>query len=380
MIRDRVRMDAYTEALRRSVKPGDVVIDIGTGTGIFALIACQLGAKHVYAFEPNPLIEVGKQIAAANGFADRITFIKDFTTAVTPPEQADVIVGDIRGQLPFLYPNISTYHDAYHRLLKPGGILIPKRDKLFAAFYEATDEYRDVLLTPWVHNPYNLDMSAALPMILNAGWSAGLSQEKVNIVLPGQQLDTLEYGLRSDPRSASIVEWEVEQAGTAHFLYIWFDAELIEGVTYSAAPGVSDRPVVYGSSQYPLLEPLSLQPGQIVRLSFNADLLSENYIYRWKTELFANAADKAADKALKRFNQSTFFARPLDGIHKRSPSFTPTLGKDGKLQAFIFSRMAEGNLTLQQIAASALSTFPDSGRDQTSMLSLVASLSQSFSQ
>ena len=53
MMGDRVRMEAYTLALRQAVKPGSVVLDIGTGTGIFAVLACQFGARVVYALEPD---------------------------------------------------------------------------------------------------------------------------------------------------------------------------------------------------------------------------------------------------------------------------------------------------------------------------------------
>ena len=49
MIADQPRMDAYLQALRQTVKPECVVADIGTGTGIFALLACKFGARRVYA-------------------------------------------------------------------------------------------------------------------------------------------------------------------------------------------------------------------------------------------------------------------------------------------------------------------------------------------
>ena len=47
MIADRVRVDAYAEALRKTVHMGSVVVEIGTGPGIFAVLACQLGASRV---------------------------------------------------------------------------------------------------------------------------------------------------------------------------------------------------------------------------------------------------------------------------------------------------------------------------------------------
>ena len=43
MLADRVRMDAYAAALEAVVRPGSVVLDVGTGTGMFALPACRLG-------------------------------------------------------------------------------------------------------------------------------------------------------------------------------------------------------------------------------------------------------------------------------------------------------------------------------------------------
>ena len=42
MLADAPRMDAHVAALRRAVKPGSVVLDLGCGPGVFALLACQL--------------------------------------------------------------------------------------------------------------------------------------------------------------------------------------------------------------------------------------------------------------------------------------------------------------------------------------------------
>ncbi len=92
MIVDSVRIAAYVQALRQSVRPGAVVMDIGTGPGIMAVLACQLGASRVYAIEPDEIIQVARTIAAANGCADKIEFIEDLSNKATLPLRADVIV------------------------------------------------------------------------------------------------------------------------------------------------------------------------------------------------------------------------------------------------------------------------------------------------
>ena len=74
MLADSVRVDTYAAAISRHIKPGDVVIDLGTGTGILAILAARQGAK-VYAIDHSDFIHVAEQIAKQNGI-DNIQFLK----------------------------------------------------------------------------------------------------------------------------------------------------------------------------------------------------------------------------------------------------------------------------------------------------------------
>ncbi|HXO08562.1 MAG TPA: 50S ribosomal protein L11 methyltransferase, partial [Solirubrobacteraceae bacterium] len=49
MLHDDRRTTDYIAALREAVRPEDVVLDIGTGSGVLAIAAAQAGARHVYA-------------------------------------------------------------------------------------------------------------------------------------------------------------------------------------------------------------------------------------------------------------------------------------------------------------------------------------------
>src|SRR5688500_11343183 len=94
MMADHARMDAYTAALKRAVTPGCTVLDLGTGTGIFAMLACRFGAGRVVAIDPDDSLNVAREAAEANGLADRIEFIQALSTEVVLPEPVDLMISD----------------------------------------------------------------------------------------------------------------------------------------------------------------------------------------------------------------------------------------------------------------------------------------------
>ncbi len=166
MLADAVRIDTYAEALRRTVRSDSIVLDLGCGPGFFALLACKLGARRVYAVEPDNTINIARGAAVANGFVDRIEFFQNLSTEITLREPATIIISDLRGVLPWFQQHIPAIIDARVRLLAPGGVLIPRRDTLWAAVVEATDEYEKIV-GPWGNNKFGFDLSAGVDRITN---------------------------------------------------------------------------------------------------------------------------------------------------------------------------------------------------------------------
>jgi hypothetical protein len=131
MLNDRARTTGYLNALREVVRPGDVVVDVGTGTGILAMAAARAGASRVYAVEASDIGKSAQAIFKANGFGDRITLIQGWSTRIELPERADVMVSEIIGNDPLGENVLAVTADARKRLLKPDARLIPNRLRVF---------------------------------------------------------------------------------------------------------------------------------------------------------------------------------------------------------------------------------------------------------
>jgi len=374
MIADNARMDAYVEALRRAVKPDSIVVDIGAGTGVFALLAGRFGARRVYAIEPADAIQVAREIAAANGYADRIEFIQKLSTEVTLPERADVIISDLRGLLPFLGRHISSVADARSRLLKPGGTLISQRDDVWVAIVEAEGTYNEYL-SPW--DKYEFDMTAARRIVTNTtGWK--VKEDGSEILLAKPLLwATLDYAVISDPNVAGEMSFDVIRDGTAHGTLVWFDATMAEGVGFSNAPGAENPAKVYGRSFFPWSRPVELKEGDQVNVRLEARLVGGDYVYRWETTIRSSSEPR---QIKARFNQSTFYGEPLSlsGLRKKSDAYVPELNLDGVMDQYILSQMGAGT-PLGEIAKRLAERFPDKFTRWQDALTRVGELARKYS-
>jgi protein arginine N-methyltransferase 1 len=369
MVADRIRTDAYAAALRRVVTADSVVVDIGAGTGIFALLACRYGARRVYAIEPDDAIEIGHALAAANGFAGRITFIQDLSTRVTLPERADVIVSDLRGVLPPKGQHIPSIVDARRRFLSPGGILIPQRDILWAAPVEAPQVYAQSI-APWDHDAHGIDAGSARRFAVNT-WSKARVRPDQLLGSP-QRVATLDYTVVEDPDVDVELAWTMSRPGTGHGLIVWFDAVLLEGVGFSTAP--SEPELVYGAGFFPWAEPVALEEGDALTAGVRADLTGEEYVWRWNTVI---RTPDGREKA--RFAQSNFQGTPmpLERIRTRAATYVPSLAHTGRIDLAILNLM-DGRRSVGEIARLISERFADVFPSPQDALVRVADLSQRY--
>lgn len=376
MIADEARMAAFVQALRRAVKPGAVVVDLGAGTGIFALLACQLGARRVYAIEPDEAIQVAREIASANGFADRIEFIQRLSADVTLPERADVIVADIGGVLPWFGRHLPAIADARRRFLAPGGAMIPACDTVWAAVVDAPDLY-ERFADPWKAGPFGLDMTAARRLGTNTWGKARLTRD--HMLTECRAWASIDYMRVDDADAAASLRWTVAREGTAHGIGAGLDRMVGPGARVSNAPDASaeirpDR--IYSPVFFPLTEPVRVAAGDVVEADLGARLVGDDYVWTWRTTVLERG-DRERRKAS--FAQSTFLGTPLSRalLEKRAASYTPALNEQGRIARFVLDAMARGS-SLGEIAAEAHVRFPARFPRWEAALGYVGDLSRQY--
>ncbi len=268
MIMDRIRTDSFRRAIEAVVRPGDIVLDVGAGSGILSVFAARAGASRVYAVEQTTIAVMAQELAAANGVADIVQVIQADIEAIEPPERVDVIVSEWLGGFGIDEGMLPPVIAARDRWLKPGGTMIPSSVTAWTALVH--DRYLAETVAFLQANPYGIDFADLIDKTVNEISYSGTFRHLVT------------GDLRSEPRplwttEAKVVTLEqadgpheaetvlpVQGTGTANALALWFSSELAPGVALAIGPG--DPPTHWGMTTAPLRAPVALTPGTGVRV------------------------------------------------------------------------------------------------------------------
>ncbi len=273
MLFDEVRTSSFLQAILRTVQPGDVVLDIGSGTGILSLFACLAGASHVYAIEEGPVIEIAKQVCRDNGFEDRVTFLQDWSTNVELPERANVLVTETIGNAGFDEGILGWVADAKKRLLTADARIIPRKITVMTAPVESVIDYEFV--DDWLSDFYSFDYSSIRSLVASSLLQTDLSPKSFLgnpvplLSVDIEKVDAFEDTGAGVPLTAS---WDISRDGTIHGIGAWFSAELISGLSLSNAP--PNRTPSWSQILLPLEQPRRVRSGGAcllaVKMHFNA--------------------------------------------------------------------------------------------------------------
>ena len=267
MLHDGARMDAFRRAIHATVQPGDVVLDLGCGTGVLSFMACEAGARKVYAIEGGPVIEVAHELAVSNGFDDRIEFLRGWSMELGVPEPADVLISETIGNAGFNEGIVAWAVDARERLLRPGAAVIPQRLRLWVAAVENFDDHE--LVSGWQADSLPYDFGAAHRRAARTLWFGDLEPEQ--LLGQGEVAADVDLQAAGTETISSAGELQVDRGGTLHGLACWFDSLLSPGVAVHNMPPRGESSWSHGF--LPLAEAIEVSAGDRFRweLSVSAD-------------------------------------------------------------------------------------------------------------
>jgi protein arginine N-methyltransferase 1 len=279
MLGDKARIDAYWAAFEKHIHEGDVVVDLGSGTGVLSFFAAQQGAR-VHAVEHGPIIEAARAVALDNGI-DNVEFHRLNSRRLDLPEKVDAIIHEQIGDALFDERVVENIADLRDRLLLPGGRILPELLNL----YIEPVQLRDDLRTPfaWQHRLHGVDFRAIerFAELSHSYLYKSLRPFPFGHLLcnpkPVVSINLQTATAASLPREISY-EREVTTAGSFDGYCVYFEAGFDEETGFSSSP---ELPTTNWANPLLRINQRPVDLGERIRLELSAEDLAAPATWHW---------------------------------------------------------------------------------------------------
>jgi len=322
------------------VQPGDIVVDLGSGTGVLGLYACQAGAARVYSIDEGSILGIDQQLCRANGFAGRVRFLKRFSLQAELPEKVDVVVADQMGPFGFEGGILEYFFDAQQRFLKRNGKMIPTGIELWVAPVEVPELYANVEF--WNDRPANLDYAALRTVAVNTGYATTF--EPKHLLSDPMKVASLDLTTSSTAGFKAKSSHTITKSGQFHGVGGWFSAQLSPGVSMTNSPLAQDR-INRGNAFLPIDHPIEVAIGD--RVLVTMDIVPREELVTWRVEVRGGDSGSILRAT---FQQSTFKGMMLcqDDLRRTQPTFVPKLTPWGEARLSVLT-LCDGQREVAEI-------------------------------
>lgn len=270
MMNDTVRNDAYEKALKSALQNGGVVLDIGSGSGLLAMMAARHGATKVTTCEEVSMVsEKAKIIIQRNGFENQIQVINKLSTnlvvEIDLAERADILVTEIFDNGLLGENALVAIEHARKHLLKPNAQLIPAGARVYAMCVESSEIYKNHR----VETISNFDLSPFNQFSLYS--YTGYHLAKTDYRKLSAIASIFEFDFQKDHENKSVpIEFEIAESGTCHAVAFWYELQLDSDTIISTAPHLPQLSCWKQAVQL-LPRPEALTKGQTFKLTAHHD-------------------------------------------------------------------------------------------------------------
>lgn len=239
MMNDGRRNDAYEAALKAAVTADSVVLDIGSGSGLLAMMAARAGAARVDTVEVVPAIaDVAQKIIDRNGYGDQITVHNKLSTALTIggelPQKANVLVTETFDVGVLGEHVIRTIKHARANLLTDDAVIIPARAEVLGALFESAAIYQRAK----VHEVSGFDLSPfnAFRKPYHQLSLSNYPHRLLSADFPVFDFDFTGVPIEPDTKPLSV---RTSDTGLCHGIAFWFRLVLDENNSYDTGAGAN---------------------------------------------------------------------------------------------------------------------------------------------
>ncbi len=271
MVADRSRTDAFAKAVVEVVQPGDVVIDVGAGTGILSLLAAKAGARRVIGVERSDMATYARELIQRNGFSDRVKIVHGNARNLKLNESVDVIISEWLGHMAYvegMFRSVIHVRDAW---LKPGGKLLPASVDVMFAPIDDKELYNEHGPGFWSkRNIHGIDFSCFTQRELQMGHANQLHVPDKFLLAPGKSIHHLKTdgAHPGDEWCSGTVEYEIQRDGIVNGFAGWFRTQLSPSVVLDTAPHC---PETHWDQTYFPFHPMDVRAGQILKMDYRMD-------------------------------------------------------------------------------------------------------------
>lgn len=279
MLADAQRMHRYREAIAATVRPGDVVADLGTGTGVLALLAARAGARRVYAIDNRPqVIPLAARIVAANGAAGCITVLLGDAREVRVDEPVDVIINELIGDFG-TDENIHECVAAFAREhLRPGGRILPERLQTWLVPVEYGDEFRGVFRADF----HGLDLRPAVDLPFAPQAVMHRLRHRPRELAAAWRVEDIQFSREMGARRLPFAgQFRIAAAGALQGFVGYFRATLAAGIGLDNYPGAAGH---WENWNWPVTPPLAVAPGDCIDAVLHAreNMIAAGWTLDWR--------------------------------------------------------------------------------------------------
>jgi protein arginine N-methyltransferase 7 len=298
MLHDTDRNACYEHAIKKCIDNfrsiegrAPIVLDIGTGTGLLAMLCIRHGAEFVVGCEMfEAMAEVAKRVIDVNGLSEKIMVISAKSSEIeTLPFTCDIIVSELLDSILLGEGVLFSHADAISRFMSTESIpvtplmqrVLPCNGSVYATLVQGQDVSNLVRvdniayngITPW-RNSYATSCKGGWRPI-PVHWSEYTSRGCIELSEAHIVSSFSFSSIQDDFSGGTCTQIDTKKSGVVQGVLIWWKLDIFsdteEEISYCTKPGSQKWQDHWTQAVYPLRQDLSCDEGSVFTVRMSTD-------------------------------------------------------------------------------------------------------------